>query len=320
MNVAVKLAVTGFVMAVAGTGCVVSKADDADRFREPIPGADEVALKVPGGSGSATRTQGLHITTNGPTSSSARYYRFTRDLTSSVDGGTAVILGAIWAVVNTAPTSIDGKTATWGPGQGNALDPVVWRFRVTEVAAGEYDYVLEGQRKGTSDYLAILTGHGYGKSRPEHKTGWFEADNDAMNQLDPDRAHDEGRLKVTYDLKQLPATIAVEVRQGTGKPWADVTVTHETGGAGSVVITGLGDIDDSKATKLEDVALTSRWDTTGAGRADITIAGGDLPATTPKVEATECWSSSFARVYYEDTVSYEPTSGDASACAFAASN
>lgn len=312
-----KLAATAIVIGTAGAGCVVENKDDADRFREAVPQAEDVSLRVPGASAHGTRTQGLRIATNGPTSAdaTARYYRFTRDLTSAVDIGAAFILGAIWAVVSTPPTSVSANTAVWGPGQGNALDPVVYRFTVREVANGEYDYVLEGGRKGTTTFVPVLHGHGFGKSRPEHKTGWFETDNDAMRALDPDRAHDRGTTKVTYDLSKLPAAIAVELRPGANEGWADVVVEHEAGGAGSIAIKALGDTDDSKATKLEDVQLLSRWTTTGAGRADLALSGGDLPFA---VKATECWSSTFARVYYKDTADFEAPAGDASSCALGA--
>jgi hypothetical protein len=299
-------------LGAVGTGCTVK--DDADRFREAIPQSEDVALNVPSGGSGATTTKGLHIATNGPTDSTARYYRFTRDTTRVVDLTTGVILGVIWAVVNQPPTTIDAKHAVWGPGGGdNALEPLVWRFTVTEVGDAEYDYALEARPKADpgADFIAVLTGHGYGESRPEHRTGWFQADNDAARELDPDENHDEGTTKVIYDLRQKPATIKVELRPGADEGYADVLVTHDAGGAGSVEISGLGDIDDSKATKLEDLHLLSRWDTTGAGRADIEMNGGDLPFT---VDASECWSSSFARVFYKDTVDYEPPTGDPSAC------
>lgn len=312
MAKAVRVLTCAFVMAAIGQGCVV-KQDDADRFRQAVPQADEVALKVPGGSNAGgTTTKDLRLS-GGPvtTSSSAEYYRFTRDLTGAVDFGTAVILGAIWAVVHTQPTSIDGKHAVWGPGNGSALDPVVWRFTVTEVGDKEYDYVLEGQRKGTSDFVPLLTGHGYGEERAEHRSGWFQADNDAFAKLDPDRNHDSGMLKVTYDLRQIPATIGVELKKSPDQGWANVLVTHDAGGAGSVEITGHADFDASKGTKLEDIHIVSRWLTSGAGRADAEIQNGDMPF---RVDASECWSDSFARVYYKDTVDYEPASGDAKAC------
>lgn len=316
MDARAKVCVMAAAMATAA-GCAVQP-DEADRFREAVPQQDEVALRVPGGEASSgARPQGLRVLTNGGAAETARYYRFTREITGAVDFGTAAILGAVWAIVHSPPTTIEAKRAVWGPGQANALEPAVWRFTVEEKAEGEYDYVLEGRPKAGGEFLTALRGHGYGKAHPLHRQGWFEADNDVFRTLDPANARDHGTTKVTYDLKSLPATIAVALRPGADRGSADVVVTHEAAGAGSVDITALGDIDDSKATKLEDVRLLSRWSSAGAGRADVLMKGGDLPTT---VKATECWSESFSRVFYEDTVSFEPKSGDAAACAFPASS
>jgi hypothetical protein len=308
-----KVLACAFVLASVAMGC--QPKDDADRFRSAVPAKEDVALKIPGSSDSGgTTTQSLHPLGNPPSvSSSAEYYRFTRDITDVVDFGTAVILGAIEIIVHSPPTTIDSTHAVWGPGSGDALDPVVWRFTVTEVAPDEYDYVLEGQRKGTSDFVAALSGHGFGDASPSHKQGWFQADNDALASLDPDRNHDTGSTKVTFDLRQIPASIAVDIDKKTDGS-AHVVVTHEAGGAGEVDITAHTDIDPSKGSGLEDVTLHSKWLTDGSGRADAQLAGGDLPTT---VDATECWSTTFSRVYYQDTVSYEPTSGDASKCSLA---
>lgn len=315
----VAAAITLSTVTAFGSGCA-APVDNAEKFREPLPNQEEVALRVPSNGAGATTTKstsaGLHITTEpgiGDGVSKARYYQMTRDLTAAVDFGTAIILGSIWAIVHTPPTTIESKKAVWGPGSGNALEPAIWRFSVTEVGDAEYDYVLEGQPKEGGEWLPVLTGHGFGKSRPEHKQGWFKADNDNYKKLEPTRGHDEGTTKVTFDLKQLPASINVELRPNAAKGWADVNVIHQTGGAGSVEITGLADIDDSKATKLEDVHLISQWATNGSGRADVVMKNGDLPFT---VDATECWSTSFARVYYQDTVNFEPKSGDPNVCAF----
>ncbi len=302
-------------------GCAVNP-NESERFREALPLQEEVALRVPGGANAASASTrsagGIRIATEtGISSTNARYYQMTRDLTGAVDFTTAVILGGVWAIVHSEPTSIESKKAVWGPGAANALEPAVWRFTVNEVGDAEYDYVLEGQPKQGGDWLPVLNGHGFGKSRPEHKQGWFKVDNDNYKKLEPTRGHDEGTAKVTFDLRQLPATINVEIRPDAAKGWVDVNVTHETQGAGKVEILGLGDIDDSKATKLEDIHLLSRWSSDGSGRADVTMKNGDLPFT---VDASECWSSSFARVFYQDTVNYEPQTGDQKACVFTQSN
>jgi hypothetical protein len=64
--------------------------------------------------------------------------------------------------------------------------------------------------------------------------------------------------------------------------------------------------------------MLSRWATTGAGRSQWTFSGGDLPIAS--VTANECWSTSFARVYYKDTVNYQPATGEESTCAFGAND
>src|SRR5690606_19770383 len=117
------------VGAVAG-GCS-APTSDADRFREAIPNQEEVALRVPGAETANTGNVGkqtLRIADLASGDGTARYYRFSRDLTNVVDFGTAVILGSVWAIVHTEPTTVDAKTAVWGPGAASALEPAVWKF------------------------------------------------------------------------------------------------------------------------------------------------------------------------------------------------
>jgi hypothetical protein len=52
----------------------------------------------------------------------------------------------------------------------------------------------------------------------------------------------------------------------------------------------------------------------GAGRADMVVSGGSLPAGFV-VHATECWDTSFARVYYVEDVDATKNEGAESACA-----
>lgn len=307
MNIA-KLWLVGYVGVTASAGCVAN-GDEAENFREAVPQAEDVALRVPGAS-TTTARQGLDIAANALGATTARYYRFSRDMTSAVDGATAVILGGIWVIVNSPPTTVTANMAVWGPGQGNALDPAIYKFTVVEVGDAEYDYALEGQPKTGGDFVAVLRGHGYGKSRPEHHSGWFQWDNEAYRTLDPDRARDTGTAKVTYDLRQAPAVIRVELRPEKGS--ADIAVTHDVAGAGALDISALADVDDSKLTKLENIHVASRWLNSGAGRADAEISNGDLALP---VTATECWSTTFARVFYQDSIDFEPPFGDAAACA-----
>lgn len=302
------LSLTALAMSSA---CAEKTEDDAARFREAIPQREEVALDVPGSASTAegTTTKGLHLATTARPGS-ARYYQMTRDFTATVDVGTGLTLASIWAIVNLTPTSLEENRAVWGPGSANALEPAVWRFSVTQVGDREYDYVLEGQSKTGGPWLPVLTGHGWGKERPEHKMGWFQANHDNYRALESAWGADEsGTTKVTYDLRKTPSTIDVELRpttEGTG----DIHVVHGEGGSGSITIRALADIEENQS-KLEDVSIESAWSADGSGRASLVIKDGDMPVV---LDATECWSSRFERVYYKDTVDYEPASGAPEAC------
>ena len=308
-------------LSATATGCTV-KSDASDEYRDPIPQSSDVALAVPGSSSSTSTTSsaaGLHIAGGSGTGDLASYYLFTRDISAGVDWGTGAILGGVWLIVNQPATTISGNTATWGPGNG-ALDTANWRFVVKEVGDKEYDWELDGRPKAStndSDFKPVISGHGYGKSRPEHRSGNFTIDNDEYKLLEPEFGHDSGTTKVTYDLRQYPAQIQVELRPNpTSLGQNDITVTHDSDGSGEVDITGKDDISSTKDGILEDVTIMSRWNNTGAGRGDAQMSGGELTQT---VTASQCWSSSFAQTYYTDSVNYQPTSGDPSSCAFSQS-
>jgi hypothetical protein len=297
---------------MAQLGCMAS-VEDGERFREPIPQASEVRLAVPGSAAASS---------DGPTlafregAERAKFYEFTRAVSDGVDGVTRAILGSIWLVVHTRPTTVTAHEATWGPGADNALAPVVWRLTVTEVSDGVFDYRLDGRPKASTaeaDYLAVLKGRGYGRSHAEHRNGSFVVDNDNAKKLDPARNQDRGTTKIEHHLSSWPATLAVEIRPTPDAKWTDIAVTHQKDGSGAVDVLALTDIEDENQDgKLEDVVMHNRWARDGAGRADVQISGGSVPIL---VKATECWSPVFERSYYSDNAG-NPTEGDAASCVF----
>jgi hypothetical protein len=314
-------------LAVASSACTL-KTEDSSRYQEPIPQSGDVALAIPGSTAAAGASgqaaTGLHTLGNpapagpaAPGAGTAAYYQFTRDVADAVDFGTATILGAVWLIVHTPPTSVTGNEAVWGPGNGNALDPVVWRLTVTEIATNEFDYELDGRphlSTSDADFRAILKGHGYGVGDARHRSGSFVIDNDAYASLDPARASkDSGTVKVTFDARTYPITIEADVHHSADPDFYNVTVTHQRDSSGEVDITALGDVDQPPDGNAENVTMHSRWASTGAGRADVQVTGGSAPGT---VLASECWGVDFSRTYYTDSVDWRPTSGDPASCAF----
>src|SRR5579859_807310 len=169
-----------FALAASTEGCLIKTQDNADKYRQAIPQSSDVALGVPNGSGSTASTTSYSVKGGPGSTSDAKYYQFTRDIADGVDATTAIVLGLVWVIVHSPPTSVDDHHAVWGPGSGNALDPNVWRMTATEVAPHEYDYVLAARPKASSsesDYAAILTGHGWDESSDKHRSGWFLVDN-----------------------------------------------------------------------------------------------------------------------------------------------
>jgi hypothetical protein len=198
---------------------------------------------------------------------------------------------------------------------------VVYRFVVDEVADREYDYRLEGRPKAdTSEaaYKKVIVGHGYGKTHPKHREGWFQFDNDALAALDSSHK-DAGSVKVTFDLRSLDnaaldRVLTAEVVESAAEGAWNLTVRHKPDGAGSLTFAAKTDVSEPKNGTLEDVTLTSRWIASGAGRSDAVLKGADLPATIAQVDIAECWGTDFKSAYYKDSVGYETESGSLAAC------
>jgi hypothetical protein len=302
-------------------GCVLQP--DASEYREAIPQHGDAQLafagtQTGGGTTGQSMTTKLHIQGTGGAGGTnyATFYEFTRTVSDGVDTGTLLILAEVALVTSYPPTSIDGSHSVWGPG-GDALDPIEWKLTVTKTADHVFDYEVDGRPHGSTDnsaWKSILTGHGYGHSHALYRSGSFTLDGDTLKALDPTRSNG-GKVAVQYDARAWPKTVSADVTTSDGSgQWYDVTVAHAQDGGGTLVVTAMADISSPPDGTNESVDENSRWNSTGAGRADVKMSGGDLSTT---VLASQCWSSAFAQTYYTDNVSYQPTSGDASTCAFA---
>jgi hypothetical protein len=311
-------------------GCVLEKKeDDVDKFREAIPEAKAVEVSGPESAQSTTGAESSTLSEDEPWANGpwAKYYGFTRHVRQGVNGIAGAVLGSIWIIVNTHPTDVTDSEATWGP-YTDALEPVTWRFRVTEVGEKEYDYKLEGRPKGSSsdaDYRAVLSGHGWGRGHEKHGDGFFQLDLDTGRALDPFNYSDEsGTVKITHDLPPditsnlftQPRTVTAEVYPSDSDEWFTASSHSNEDGTGTLLVTAFADADDSDLTQKENITIASQWNNQGAGRADIALSGGDVPTEYPSITAVECWDSDFYRVYYNDSVNYESTEGDAAACVY----
>jgi hypothetical protein len=317
-------------------GCMLEKQDDGEEYREAVPLREAVMVAGPeldgaegAGAAAAQSTRGTLARAPLATGPYAKWYGFTRVVRGGVNLVTATVLGSAWLIVHTQPTSVQDGEATWGP-YTEALEPVTYRFRVTRLARAEYDYVLEGRPKASrsdDDYLTVLAGHGYGKRHAQHGEGELTIDLDAARLLDPfAHQNDSGTVHIVHHLPRgwsagdviLPRRIVAKVAPDPAVNPEFFTVTSDANqdGTGSLHVAAHADLDEDKTTQLEEIAIDSRWRTDGAGRADIVLAGGDIPAEPGSVSAVECWGQDFARSYYRDSLELEPSEGQASACVY----
>ena len=319
------------VMAIGSVcGCVSQPDDQVEAIRQALPGKESTQLSGPESNAAQpsavdTANDAGAAPANAPY---ATFYTFTRGVRDGVNKITAAILGTVWYIVNTKPTILQQDQAVWGP-YTDALEPATWRFRVTHEGGAQYAYVLEGRPKESSsdqDYRTVLSGVGYAKGDDKHGDGSFTIDLDTARALDP-VAHqdDSGTINVVHDLPPtvttelapLPRTIEVTVLASNSPAHLDILSIAREDHTGTLVVDGLADVDASKQTALEDVTVNSQWNALGAGRSDVTIAGGDVPAALSPVTVVECWDQQFKQSYYKDSAGISPTAGDVNACAFA---
>jgi hypothetical protein len=284
------------------TGCIRKDATPTDEIDRAIPTAEQVSIKLPG----QARTVG----------ELAPYYVVTRDVTRTFNGGSAWVLVLIHAIVQYPVTSVSGDTYTWGP-WSDALDPAEYKLDVTAQVDGTFDYVLSGRAKtiAGSSFEAVITGHADPTPGELKGNGSFLIDFDAGKRVNPiDSGDAKGKVDVHYDLLARHLNLHIMSTNDQGQPAsADYAYNEAADGGGDMVFSVQTDIGGTAAQ--EDMTVRSRWLSTGNGRGDARISGGDLGAD--EAIASECWDNLFRRVFYTDNVNFQATEGDSAQCAFA---
>jgi hypothetical protein len=314
------------VFATAGCG----RMDDTG-FEASTPRAETVALNVPA---SAQASGNGGATTGALLGDIADSYKVTYDITHVVNGATGAVLLLVKTIVGFPPTSIDGNTAVWGP-HAEPLDQNAWRLTVTRVQKDVFDWRFDGKPKNADDtaFVTVLSGtHTRALDPAGHPmdgfgAGTFTVDWDAAQTL-PQHDANVGVAAFTYSRLAPAATVAIDVDfrgiqdQDNHEIYDAVYAYGATPGAGGDL--EYGAIRDSfpgpgpTGTAKETTTLHSRWQETGAGRADYQISGGDVTAAVGgPITASECWDTSFASQY--KNVSADPTQdwGAESSCVFA---
>ncbi|HEX8111785.1 MAG TPA: hypothetical protein VF516_28835 [Kofleriaceae bacterium] len=286
----------------------VQQDDGTPSIDRSLPTADQVSIKVPKSTTSARTADGDVLGQLAP------YYVITLGVTSTFNGGTAWVLTLIHAIVQTPPTTIQGNVYTWDPGS-NALDPADYKLVVTANADGTFSYELSGKSKTQPNAQFEILIKGSADPRPGEAKGKgeFTVDFDAGKRVNPIQNGDaKGSMDVNYDLAKAHIGLTLTSTDAQGNPAAaDYSYTAAADGGGDMTFGVDANVGGTAA--LETLTLHSRWLGTGAGRTDARITGGDLGIV--QVTASECWSTSFGRVYYHDSGNFALTEGAESSCA-----
>lgn len=313
------------MLAAAAVAAFMSCGDPADSFRQGVPTAEDVKIKVPESSG-----QALSSSQDGLEGARADFYVVTRGVTLVLNGATVAVLGLVKGITDHRPTSMKGNEAVWGP-HTDPLSPNTYKFTTTKVTGQQYEYVLEAKGKSEADdaYKVILKGAheiapgSAGEAGKNYGNGSFTIYWNEMQKL-PEHGEEVGTAAFVYSRLSETAdtTVSVELTQFKDKETGKLVdasyrylATPAQGGSFDFKLVKNLDSDPARSA-IETATIRSRWLQTGAGRADVKAVGGDLG--TGNATASECWDENFASRFL--TASFLPEAnkyGAESSCAFA---
>ena len=305
-------ALPALLAAALATGCIQQQ-DESIGIAEALPTADQIRIQLPE---SAAESYAL--------GQIADYYVLTRGVTRTLNAGAAWVLVLVHTIVQFPATTVEDNVYTWGPWEGSALDPAIYRLVVTANDDGTFDWKLDGQSKTTPEdgFITVITGHAVPDEdpgvAPHHGAGEFTIDFDAGERVNPvDNTPDTGSVLVTYDLGARVVTMHAEGVDALGNP-SSFDYHYQEGEDRSGDFQFAIDADmGSDGSASEQALIRSRWLADGQGRSDAMLSGGDLGDAS--VTATECWDDRFRRVYYADSAEWMPAEGELSSCAHAES-
>jgi hypothetical protein len=309
----IDLAALAVTLAACGVGVDVP----TEAFKDGFPRTATVELAVPGSTTSGQRATGPRVSRDALEGETAVFYGLTRSVTSTVNTAVAATLTVLERITENPATTHTESSATWGPFT-NPLERNTWRFTVTRVGSDTYAYRLEGKGKAEQDsaYRTILSGQHASAGRA-YGRGDFLIDWAAASTL-PDHGADLGSATFSYARPSTvePVRVDADFRQvldtTTGQRVDAGYRFRQTPGQGGALEFQLRQ-DFFGGSAIEQLTVRSRWQASGAGRADVRLTGGDLPAPAT---AHECWDSSFLSRYFSISLNSAAGWGTEAACGF----
>jgi hypothetical protein len=298
-----------FAAAATITGCTPAgepaSQEEATPFRNGVPRAATVTMKVPG---SASNAQALDVEPQSQAllGDTAEWYRTTRTMTATVNGGAVAVGGLVNLIIKYPPTSITQDEAVWGPWE-DPLDPVAWKVTITRVAPHMYQYKFEGRprTKPADPFVIVLSGthtaalNQQGREVEGFGSGSFTLDWDARATL-PQPDDNVGRADYSYDHLSAAETVSITAQfiqvKDDNHPGSRVDASYafaqQPGGPGTMDFIFITPTTASQTGGRG--VVRSRWQFSGEGRADVQIK---TTAGATFAYLSECWDQNYASVY-----------------------
>jgi hypothetical protein len=296
------------------SGCGVGGVSEQS-FRQALPSRQALEVSVPAGGGSA----GLRAGSAALVGERAGLYVLTRETIARVNGQVGSVLDTLGSIAQNHPTAVGPDSARWGPFT-DALSPVAWQLVVQQLGPANYAFQLQLRPKAAADaaFQPFLQGLSEGVGPAAESQGTFSVDLALAHQLDPVGNPLDGQMvagwRAQTDSREVHLHLAGVHAPADPPASADVGAVLLPDGSGAVVLEANANLIGT-ADALEVGRVGSRWNATGAGRADAEIHEVDGGAGAA---VTECWDTSFDRVYFRaETADGGSTEGEASACVFA---
>ena len=287
--------------AVMLVGC--GRMEREEQFRAVLPTKEMVEVKAPADQGQGLEEDGVGAqSTQGGRSD---MYTLTRGATVLVNGGTLAVLSLVGRVTQHRPTTVTEDTAVWGP-HTEALSPNTWKLTVKRTGERTYSYTVSAKAKEAADsaFVDVISGtHTAAVNEADEPMkgfgqGEFTLDWDKAATL-PERDANVGRFTVKYSRQDAQSVISVDA--AFRQVWDDNKSKRVDLDYRYAATPGQGGQFDFKkvenylkvSANPETLTIKSRWLQTGAGRSDVKLSGGDVPAGS-ELKANECWDTAFA--------------------------
>ena len=292
---------------------------DWEEFRDAVMEVQDLQLKVPESEGQNKRVSSVAL--NSTLGQPGDYYTVTVQMTREVNFHILGMLGWLDDILSYEPTKLEGDKATWGPFKPDAgLSQFEMRVIVEKKADNHFKFSFDVRPKEGGDWKSFYSGENKTTgSTARRGEGYLNIDFDVVAAVDT-TSKLRGSLDVTFDTAE-GRNIDIVYNQfqdldENEEPF-DATYHYAENAdlSGEFRFTASGDIhkDDwgNQYPEKEDWVVTTRWQSEGAGRSDVTATGGDMDATTPPVEKfliSECWGDDFGVTYY--TMQVETSTGE----------